>query len=277
MNLGADDYVTKPYSPAVLIARIQSIIRRSSTGHDDLRIERKGVVLDIGAGTVAYEDGTAELTRNELKILHILMRNPGIVITRTEIMRDLWESDAFIDDNTLTVNVNRLRKTLSKLGVPDDFPHHTARTRLHGMSANISLDDIDDLPRYTPLAYLRDRWGSALIGALLIAGLCLTLPSSASVPSMRPGGGIRPPLHDRRSRHRLPPRRAAYYHDATMYVRQIGAVCQYTALVDAPSFLEGRIMHRSIERLAFVAEKENADERERRGRTVSTSSCGSTR
>lgn len=121
MNLGADDYVTKPYSPAVLIARIQSIIRRSSTGHDDLRIERKGVVLDIGAGTVAYEDGTAELTRNELKILHILMRNPGIVITRTEIMCDLWESDAFIDDNTLTVNVNRLRKTLSKLGVPDDF------------------------------------------------------------------------------------------------------------------------------------------------------------
>ena len=121
MNLGADDYVTKPYSPAVLIARIQSIIRRSSTDHDDLRIERKGVVLDIGAGTVAYEDGTAELTRNELKILHILMRNPGIVITRTEIMCDLWESDAFIDDNTLTVNVNRLRKTLSKLGVPDDF------------------------------------------------------------------------------------------------------------------------------------------------------------
>ena len=121
MNLGADDYVTKPYSPAVLIARIQSIIRRSSTGHDDLRIERKGVVLDIGAGTVAYEGGTAELTRNELKILHILMRNPGIVITRTEIMCDLWESDAFIDDNTLTVNVNRLRKTLSKLGVPDDF------------------------------------------------------------------------------------------------------------------------------------------------------------
>lgn len=121
MNLGADDYVTKPYSPAVLIARIQSIIRRSSTGHDDLRIERKGVVLDIGAGTVTYEDGTTELTRNELKILHILMRNPGIVITRTEIMCDLWESDAFIDDNTLTVNVNRLRKTLSKLGVPDDF------------------------------------------------------------------------------------------------------------------------------------------------------------
>ena len=121
MNLGADDYVTKPYSPAVLIARIQSIIRRSSTDHDDLRIERKGVVLDIGAGTVAYEDGTTELTRNELKILHILMRNPGIVITRTEIMCDLWESDAFIDDNTLTVNVNRLRKTLSKLGVPDDF------------------------------------------------------------------------------------------------------------------------------------------------------------
>lgn len=121
MNLGADDYVTKPYSPAVLIARIQSILRRSSTSHDDLRIERKGVVLDIGAGAVSYGGETAELTRNELRILHILMRNPGIVISRTEIMCDLWESDAFIDDNTLTVNVNRLRKTLSKLGVPGDF------------------------------------------------------------------------------------------------------------------------------------------------------------
>lgn len=121
MNLGADDYVCKPYSPAVLIARIQSLLRRSSAGAASLRIEHKGVTLDVGAGAVSFAGRQAELTRNELKILHILMRNPGIVISRAEIMCDLWESDAFIDDNTLTVNVNRLRKTLGALGVPDTF------------------------------------------------------------------------------------------------------------------------------------------------------------
>lgn len=121
MNLGADDYVTKPYSPAVLLARIASLLRRSSRGRDGLRIEHKGVSLDVAAGTVSFEGRSAELTRNELRILHILMRNHGTVLTRQEIMCDLWESDAFIDDNTLTVNVNRLRKTLSGIGVPDDF------------------------------------------------------------------------------------------------------------------------------------------------------------
>ena len=121
MNLGADDYVTKPYSPAVLIARIQSAIRRSSSGRDELTIEHAGVLLNVGAGTVSFGGRSTELTRNELRILHILMRNPGLVISRQEIMCELWESDAFIDDNTLTVNVNRLRKTLGSLGVPEDF------------------------------------------------------------------------------------------------------------------------------------------------------------
>lgn len=121
MNLGADDYVTKPYSPAVLIAHINSLLRRSAQGANNLKITHKGVTLDVGAGTVSYNGKTGELTRNELKILSILMRNPHVVITRAEIMCDLWESDAFIDDNTLTVNVNRLRKTLANLGVPDDF------------------------------------------------------------------------------------------------------------------------------------------------------------
>lgn len=121
MNLGADDYVTKPYSPAVLLARIASLLRRSSQGAASMHLERKGVVLDLAAGAVEYRGKTAELTRNELKILHVLMRNAGAVLTRQEIMCDLWESDAFIDDNTLTVNVNRLRKTLAGIGVPEGF------------------------------------------------------------------------------------------------------------------------------------------------------------
>ena len=86
-----------------------------------MTLRHKGVTLDTGAGTVSFGDRTAELTRNELRILQTLMRNPGVVVPRSEIMCALWESDAFIDDNTLTVNVNRLRKTLASLGVPDDF------------------------------------------------------------------------------------------------------------------------------------------------------------
>lgn len=120
MNLGADDYVTKPYRPAVLLAHLQALLRRTAPAAS-MAIQHKGVTLNIGAGTVTYNGETAELTRNEMRILQTLMRNPGIVVPRSEIMCALWESDAFIDDNTLTVNVNRLRKTLASLGVPDDF------------------------------------------------------------------------------------------------------------------------------------------------------------
>lgn len=123
MNLGADDYVTKPYRPAVLLAHIQALLRRTAAPAPALVLRHKGVALNLGAGTVSYEGSadTAELTRNELRILQTLMKHPGIVVSRSDIMCALWESDAFIDDNTLTVNVNRLRKTLASLGVPDDF------------------------------------------------------------------------------------------------------------------------------------------------------------
>ncbi|NHM15172.1 response regulator [Eggerthellaceae bacterium zg-887] len=121
MNLGADDYVCKPYRPAALIAHIQALLRRSAPPAASTCIERKGVVLDLAAASVSFGGKSADLTHNELKILGLLMRNPGVVLSRSEIMCELWESDVFIDDNTLTVNVNRLRKTLRSLGVPDDF------------------------------------------------------------------------------------------------------------------------------------------------------------
>lgn len=121
MNLGADDYVTKPYSPAVLTARIASALRRAQKSQASLTFSHKGVCLDVAACVVSYGDASTELTRNELKILRLLMQNPGCVISRQEIMLELWASDAFIDDNTLTVNINRLRKTLGRIGVPDDF------------------------------------------------------------------------------------------------------------------------------------------------------------
>ena len=116
---GADDYVTKPYRPAVLLAHLQALLRRSTSPAAGMTILHKGVTLNMGAGTVEFQGRTAELTRNELRILQTLMRNPGVVVPRSEIMCALWESDAFIDDNTLTVNVNRLRRKLAGAGLVD--------------------------------------------------------------------------------------------------------------------------------------------------------------
>ena len=121
MNLGADDYVTKPYRPAVLLARIEAVLRRAAPAATRPVVEHKGVVLDVAKGTVAYEGRAVELTRNEFKILRMLMENHDAIITRQELMCELWQSDAFIDDNTLTVNINRLRKSLAGIRVPDDF------------------------------------------------------------------------------------------------------------------------------------------------------------
>lgn len=121
MNLGADDYVTKPYNPAILLARIQSVLRRTARLEPRVRLSHKGAVLDVAKSCVEYEGRTAELTRNELRILHLLIENHGAIVARQELMMELWQSDAFIDDNTLTVNINRLRKSLAGIGVPDDF------------------------------------------------------------------------------------------------------------------------------------------------------------
>lgn len=122
LNLGANDFILKPYRPAVLLARLGALIARS--GHSPLlasTIEHGGVTLDLNTCTVNYEGKEAPLTRNEQRILALLMRQAGVIVSRQEIMCDLWESDAFIDDNTLTVNINRLRKTLGQIGVPEDY------------------------------------------------------------------------------------------------------------------------------------------------------------
>lgn len=121
MNLGADDYVTKPYNPAVLLARLQSVLRRSQRSEPASRLSHKGVVLDVARGRVEYGQRAVDLTRNELRILHLLMANHDAIISRQELMMELWQSDAFIDDNTLTVNINRLRKSLASIGVPEGF------------------------------------------------------------------------------------------------------------------------------------------------------------
>ena len=120
MNMGADDFITKPYHPQILLARIASVLKRSYHQPSTLAtLEYKGLILDLSASTVSYQDQSVELTKNECKILQIFMRSPGEIISRSQIMDSLWQSDEFIDDNTLTVNINRLRKKLESVGVMD--------------------------------------------------------------------------------------------------------------------------------------------------------------
>ncbi len=122
LNLGANDFVLKPYRPAALLARIAAFISRNGkNAHQASEILHGGVTLDLNTCTVNYRGKEALLTHNEQRILSLLMRNAGTIISRQEIMCDLWESDAFIDDNTLTVNINRLRKTLAQIDVPEDY------------------------------------------------------------------------------------------------------------------------------------------------------------
>lgn len=120
MNLGADDYVTKPYRPAVLLAHVQALLRRSASVPSRV-VTHRGVSLDLGSGRLSYQGQSVELTRNEQRILDVLMSSPGVIVTRQELMCELWDTDSFIDDNTLTVNVNRVRKALASLGVPDGY------------------------------------------------------------------------------------------------------------------------------------------------------------
>ena len=122
MSVGADDYVVKPYRPAVLLAHIDRALARSGSADPARRqLERDGVLLDPVRAEVLYRGKSVKLARNELLILRVLMENAGSIISRSELMDELWQTDAFVDDNTLTVNVNRLRRSLQSIDVPDDF------------------------------------------------------------------------------------------------------------------------------------------------------------
>ena len=122
INMGGDDYITKPFSPQVLVAKIQAILRRTYSYNKDLKsdiIKFKDVTLNIVEGKIYFKDENVDLTKNELKIMNILMLNQEKIVTREEIIEELWETDEFISENTLTVNVNRLRKKLSSIGLYD--------------------------------------------------------------------------------------------------------------------------------------------------------------
>lgn len=127
MTMGADDFVPKPYSARVLVARVQALLRRASGGAERNTLEHHGVTLDLSRSVASAAGGQVELTKNEMRILALLMSRAGTIVSREEIMRDLWDSDAFVDDNTLTVNINRLRATLAKIGVNDYLVTHRGR------------------------------------------------------------------------------------------------------------------------------------------------------
>ncbi|HFI0795709.1 TPA: response regulator transcription factor [Streptococcus suis] len=120
INMGADDYVTKPFEMTVLLAKIQGLLRRTYdfVGEQSL-LWFEGVSLDLKTMQVSYEEAVEELTRNEFQILRVLFEHGKEVVSREELMRELWNSDIFVDDNTLSVNIARLRKKLAELGLPD--------------------------------------------------------------------------------------------------------------------------------------------------------------
>lgn len=121
MNMGGDDYVHKPFFEDVLMAKIKALLRRAYSYAETVSdvIEHNGLVLNISRSVAIVRDKSAELTKNELKIFSILLRNRGNIVSREKIMRGLWEDESFVDDNTLTVNMTRLRKKLSELDKPD--------------------------------------------------------------------------------------------------------------------------------------------------------------
>ncbi len=120
MNMGADDFIAKPFDLNVLMAKIQALLRRTydfgMTGH---LVEHRGAIYNCSDSTLLYHGERIELTKNEDRILNLLLENKGKTVRRDVIMTRLWESDSFIDDNTLTVNVTRLRKKLEAVGLMD--------------------------------------------------------------------------------------------------------------------------------------------------------------
>jgi two-component system response regulator protein BraR/BceR len=120
MNMGGDDFIAKPFDLNVLTAKVGALIRRTYSFQGQVGvIEHDGVILNLNDATLSYRNKSIGLTKNDYKILQVLMENPGRVISREDIMQRLWESDDYIDDNTLTVNMTRLRKKLFELGLED--------------------------------------------------------------------------------------------------------------------------------------------------------------
>ena len=117
MSYGADDYITKPYNPTLLLLKMEALFRRIQPGAPQEEVEYRGILLNLLRSTMTYQGKERVLSKNEFSILYYLIKNQGRIVSRDELMDYLWDCNDFIDDNTLTVNINRLRKKLEEAGI----------------------------------------------------------------------------------------------------------------------------------------------------------------
>lgn len=117
---GWDDYITKPFQPPILLAHIAAVLKRTAHGEKErAKFFHQGVELDIAKGILSFQGKIVELTKNELKIMHYLFQNKGNIVSRANLVEYLWDNQVFIDDNTLSVNMTRIRAKLEQAGVHD--------------------------------------------------------------------------------------------------------------------------------------------------------------
>lgn len=114
INYGADDFIVKPYNPQILLARIERILKRIN--NNDNRIVYNDLILDVSKSSIIKNDEVTQLSKNEFRIFYYLLSNKGKIISRDDLINYLWDNNEFVDDNTLTVNINRLRNKLATLG-----------------------------------------------------------------------------------------------------------------------------------------------------------------
>ncbi|KRN28427.1 response regulator [Lactobacillus selangorensis] len=121
MNMGGDDFVNKPFSMEVLVAKINALLRRTYNyvAENNEALEHNGLLLNLQNGSAQVGDNLIDLSKNEYKLLQILMRQHGKIVSRDKLLRTMWEDERFVDDNTLTVNINRLRKKIAQAGLPN--------------------------------------------------------------------------------------------------------------------------------------------------------------
>ena len=117
ITLGGDDFITKPYNTSILLARVASLLKRAYPDSEAEGLSHKGVSLYLESGKLEYAGRTVELTKNEMKILHYLFLHKGAIVSRADIIEYLWDNEMFVDDNTLSVNITRIRGKLDSLGI----------------------------------------------------------------------------------------------------------------------------------------------------------------